>query len=66
MNKLMIFVVLLQHVLSKRDNTWWKHTTLYEVYLPSFKDSNGDGLGDLAGKQVRSMVVIMSFRVIHW
>lgn len=32
------------------DTDWWKHTTLYEIYIPSFKDSNGDGIGDIKGK----------------
>lgn len=34
-------------ILSEKD--WWKYTTIYEIYLPSFKDSNGDGIGDLKG-----------------
>lgn len=28
---------------------WWKKTTFYEIYMPSFKDGNGDGIGDFAG-----------------
>ncbi|XP_065222155.1 maltase 2-like [Planococcus citri] len=31
------------------DRTWWKYATMYEVFLKSFKDSNGDGIGDLKG-----------------
>ncbi|MBH1989186.1 MAG: hypothetical protein I8H75_01405 [Myxococcaceae bacterium] len=28
---------------------WWKERVFYHVYLPSFQDSNGDGVGDLRG-----------------
>jgi alpha-glucosidase len=28
---------------------WWKHSVFYEIYLRSFQDSNGDGVGDLDG-----------------
>ncbi|WP_174567629.1 glycoside hydrolase family 13 protein [Gottfriedia acidiceleris] len=28
---------------------WWKQTTFYEIYMPSFMDGNGDGIGDFPG-----------------
>lgn len=28
---------------------WWEHAVIYEVYIRSFQDSNGDGVGDLRG-----------------
>lgn len=31
------------------DKVWWKETVFYEVYMPSYKDSNGDGFSDFKG-----------------
>ncbi len=28
---------------------WWRGATIYQVYIRSFADGNGDGVGDLAG-----------------
>lgn len=31
------------------DRCWWKHGVIYHIYVRSFFDSNGDGIGDLGG-----------------
>ncbi|MGD9560313.1 MAG: alpha-glucosidase [Oscillospiraceae bacterium] len=52
------------HLLSGKDDaappspaaiahTWWKEAVVYQIYPRSFQDSNGDGIGDLAGIRSR-------------
>lgn len=31
------------------DAKWWKEAVVYQIYPRSFKDTNGDGIGDLQG-----------------
>jgi alpha-glucosidase len=35
------------------DPRWWRTAVIYEIYVRSFADGNGDGTGDLAGARSR-------------
>lgn len=42
------------HISLEAQNTqpykkWWKETVFYQIYMPSYADSNGDGYGDFKG-----------------
>jgi alpha-glucosidase len=34
-------------------HNWWRRAVIYQVYLRSFADGNGDGIGDIAGLRAR-------------
>jgi alpha-glucosidase len=36
-----------------RGDAWWRTAVTYQIYVRSFADGNGDGLGDLAGIRSR-------------
>jgi alpha-glucosidase len=34
-------------------DSWWRSAAIYQLYVRSFADGNGDGIGDLAGVRTR-------------
>jgi alpha-glucosidase len=38
---------------ARRDQDWWRTAVVYQVYVRSFADGDGDGTGDLAGVRSR-------------
>jgi alpha-glucosidase len=37
----------------RSETAWWRDAVVYQVYVRSFADANGDGIGDLAGVRAR-------------
>ena len=41
------------HALPTEGREWWRSAVIYQVYVRSFADANGDGVGDLAGVRAK-------------
>ena len=58
-------IVIIGVIFSEQDNSideqpaWWQKTVIYHVYIPSFKDSDGDGFGDLKGRTILYAFVVI-------
>lgn len=38
---------------SKDEQKWWKEGVFYQIYMPSYQDSDGDGISDFKGMTLR-------------
>ncbi len=45
--------MLPQSTVGPTSTAWWRTASIYQIYVRSFADDNGDGIGDLAGIQSR-------------
>ena len=48
-----------------RDLEWWQHEVIYHLLIPSFRDTNKDGFGDIKGRTVRNVsnCLLLSFQI---
>jgi trehalose-6-phosphate hydrolase len=48
-----ILFVLVTTACTKDEPIWWKETVFYQIYMPSFQDSDGNGYSDFDGMTSR-------------
>lgn len=46
---LIVFLYLYPGCKSNKPTKWWQNEMIYQVEVSNFKDSNGDGIGDING-----------------
>lgn len=52
LNCIFFYLLILNPTFAQKtaiDQKWWKESVFYQIYMPSYADSNGDGYGDFKG-----------------
>ena len=50
---LILFMTLQATAQTVPEQAWWKETVFYQIYMPSFQDSDGNGVSDFKGMTSR-------------
>jgi len=50
---LILFITMSVSAQQVTDHPWWKETVFYQIYMPSFQDSDGNGVSDFNGMTSR-------------
>lgn len=48
-----LFITINATAQSVNEHTWWKQIVFYQIYMPSFQDSDGNGISDFKGMTSR-------------
>lgn len=49
MRRVCLLLLALAGAVLAQELDWWQKGVIYQIYPRSYKDSNGDGIGDLKG-----------------